>query len=139
MDTEITQEHADEELLRFCENKKDDPADLVVLKQVGYLRNSVLTEAGLDRAAALGVVLQELSILTLGIDVTVYAKDGEKYRLVKGSDVRVTFGGKTKQNRTYYEVYAGRAFPILVVFANSAHTFRMQRWPAGLPIEPRYL
>lgn len=145
MDTEqaqVVQQHADEELLRFVNppsTGKIDPADLVVLKGAGYLLNGGLTEAGLDRAEALKVPMRLLNIMVLGIDITVYDKDGNKFRLVKGSELHVTFGGETKQHRKYYEVFAGSKFPILVVFANSAHTFRQDRWPLLMYIEPRYL
>lgn len=127
------------ELKDYCSGKKLTSGQLDALKGKGFLSpEGFLTDAGIAQAESEGVIMRELSVITLKSPIIApTVGDGVKRVIQKGSQLLVLFGGRNKKTGVrWYEVSAGKAFPILTIHGN--HDIVTHKWPVGLDVEAIY-
>lgn len=98
------------------------------------------TDKGLDLLERSGVLLREITILTLGRSISPIDNSGKKFNLRPGSQVIALFSGRDRKTGAEWDdIQVGDAFPILRLYRSKLDTRSEHRWPITWPLTGRYI
>ncbi len=131
------------ELAAWCAG---DDGDTRLIESLGFVKDGYITDEGIEYAQSNGILLRQVSMLKLGVPVTVYTKGNKvtppvRVVLREGSKLLVTFGGYNKRGKRtrYWEVYISEDFDIQIIQEHPGMVIETDFWPMGRPIPTHFL